>query len=84
MKIDEKFIALGKVDGSLNEAQQRLIQNEEISQANANLFLLLRGTFEASVQAQIIENYKLLAQYHKDKKAESKAEVKAEVQEAYI
>ncbi|CAA6821179.1 MAG: Ribonuclease HI-related protein 2, partial [uncultured Sulfurovum sp.] len=42
------------------------------------------GTFEASVQAQIIENYKLLAQYHKDKKAESKAEVKAEVQEAYI
>ena len=79
MKIDENFIALGQVDASLNEAQKALVKTEEISQANANLFLLLRGTFEPSVQEQIIANYKLLAQYHKDKKAEPK-----ETKEEYV
>ena len=74
MKIDENFIALGLVDGSLNEAQEALVKTEEISQANANLFLLLRGAFEPSVQEQIVANYKLLAQYHKDKKAQPKEE----------
>jgi len=76
MKIDENFIELGKVDGSLNEAQEALVKTEEISQANANLFLLLRGSFELSVQEQIISNYKLLAQYHKDKKGEPKVKTK--------
>ena len=78
MKIDENFIALGQVDGSLNESQEALVKTDEISQANANLFLLLRGAFESSVQEQIIANYKLLAQYHKDKKAEPK------VKEEYV
>jgi len=72
MKIDKDFIALGMVDGNLNEAQQALVQTDEITQANANLFLLLRGAFEKDVQEQIVSNYKLLAQYHKDKKAQSK------------
>ena len=74
MKIDDNFIALGAVDGSLNEAQEALVKTEEISQADANLFLLLRGKFDATVQEQIISNYKLLAQYHKDKKAKPKEE----------
>jgi ribonuclease HI len=68
MKIDNNFIELGKVEGVLNEAQEALVKSEEISQANANLFLLLRGAFTQEVQEQIVENYKLLAQYHKDKK----------------
>ena len=78
MKIDESFIELGKVAGVLNEAQEALLKTEEISQANANLFLLLRGSFGVEVQEQIIANYKLLAQYHKDKKAESKKEYAVE------
>ncbi|CAA6818071.1 MAG: Ribonuclease HI-related protein 2 [uncultured Sulfurovum sp.] len=68
MKKDKDFIALGKVDGVLNEAQEALVKSVAISQADANLFLLLRGKFEPSVQEEIISNYKLLAQYHKDKK----------------
>jgi ribonuclease HI len=78
MKIDKDFIALGMVDGNLNESQQALVQTDEITQANANLFLLLRGAFEKGVQEQIVSNYKLLAQYHKDKKAEPK------IKEAYV
>ncbi len=74
MKIDKDFIALGQIDGSLNEAQEALVKTDEISQADANLFLLLRGNFEQSVQEQIISNYKLLAQYHKDKKSKPKEE----------
>jgi len=72
MKIDNDFIALGMVDGNLNEAQQALVQTDEITQANANLFLLLRGAFDKGVQEQIVSNYKLLAQYYKDKKAQPK------------
>ncbi len=74
MKIDKSFIALGEVDGSLNESQKALIAKDEISQKDVNLFLLLRGDFEPYVQKQIISNYKLLAQYHKDKREKSKEE----------
>ena len=74
MKIDEKLIAQGLVNGSLNEAQKTLLKKEKISQADVNLFLLLRGDFEPHIQEEIIENYKLLAQYHKAKKSEPKEE----------
>ena len=80
MKIDNDFIELGSVDGRLNETQERLLQGEEISQANANLFLLLRGDFDASVQEQIVANYKLLAGYHKDKKAHKEKKNKKELE----
>ncbi len=74
MKIDKNFIALGEENGSLNEAQKALVVTEEISQADANLFLLLRGDFEPKIQEQIVSNYKLLAQYHKAKKADIQKE----------
>ncbi len=73
MKIDEKLIARGRVDGALNEAQEALIKGEE-SQTNVNLFLLLRGISEPNVQMQIVANYNLLAQYHKEKREEDKKE----------
>ncbi|HHS93371.1 MAG TPA: reverse transcriptase-like protein [Campylobacterales bacterium] len=72
MKIDEDFIKLGEFEGSLNATQEKLLQKEVLSQANANLFLLLKGDFDLKVQEQIVANYKLLAQYHKDKKAQPK------------
>lgn len=78
MKTDESFIELGKVEGVLNEAQEALLKTQELSQANANLFLLLRGSFTEEVQEKIIANYKLLAQYHKEKKAKPKEEYSIE------
>jgi ribonuclease HI len=81
MKIDKSFIELGKVEGALNEAQEALVQKEEMSQADANLFLLLRGAFEQEIQEQIISNYKLLAQYHKEKKTQK--DKNAQPKEAY-
>jgi ribonuclease HI len=72
MKRDEDFIKLGEFEGALNATQTQLLQKERLSQADANLFLLLRGDFDLSVQEQLVANYKLLAQYHKDKKAKPK------------
>lgn len=74
MKIDEDFIKLGEFEGALNATQTQLLQKERLSQADANLFLLLRGDFDLSVQEQLVENYKLLAQYHKDKKKKPQQE----------
>lgn len=75
MKLDNDLKKQGEHNGHLNEAQKRLLKKEAITQADANLFLLLRGDFEADVQEQIIANYKLLAQYHKNKKAQKKVKV---------
>jgi len=81
MKIDEDFIALGLSSGELNKAQFELLGEpypptqgwesrvigKELSTPQANLFLLLRGKLALKAQDQIIKNYQLLAEFHKNK-----------------
>ncbi len=82
MLINREFIEMGLYGSTLNKAQfkilgqtyppvegwESLVEEKELSQSDANLFLLLRGKLALSAQEQIIKNYKLLADFHKIKK----------------
>ncbi len=79
MIVNSEFIEMGLHGSVLNKAQCRildqsyppadgwetLVVGKELSQSNANLFLLLRGKLALSAQEQIVKNYKLLADFHK-------------------
>ena len=90
MRVDSEFIKMGMSGGTLNKAQfeilgqayppvegwEFLVLDKELSQGDANLFLLLRGKLALKAQEQIIKNYQLLADFHKQKR-EQKEEPKA-------
>jgi len=61
----------------LDEHEEALKIEKELSQSDANLFLLLRGKLALKAQEQIIKNYELLADFHKKSK-EKKEEPKKE------
>lgn len=85
MRVNSEFIALGLHDLTLNKAQfkilgqayppvegwELLVTEKELTQSDANLFLLLRGKLALQAQEQIIKNYKLLADFHKAKKEQN-------------
>jgi len=79
--IDENFIELGMQGGELNKAQCEMLGEsyppsegwesrvigKELTTPQGNLFLLLRGKLALKAQEQIIKNYQLLAEFHKNK-----------------
>lgn len=83
MKIDKNFIETGAYNDTLNKAQfkilgqpyppnegwESLVLGREISTKDVNLFILLRGELSEESQEQIVENYQLLATFHKKPKA---------------
>lgn len=89
MIVNSEFIEMGLYGSTLNKAQfkilgqsfppverwETLVVEKELSQSDANLFLLLRGKLALSAQEQIIKNYTLLADFHK-KNREKKEEPK--------
>lgn len=82
MILDKDFITLGMHNDTLNKAQFELLGESypphdgweerilelDISQSNANLFLFLRGKLSIQAQKQIIQNYQLVSDFHKQKK----------------
>ncbi|MEA1953515.1 MAG: ribonuclease H family protein [Campylobacterota bacterium] len=88
MKITESFLKSGLHNGVLNKTQLELLGEEfpsregweasvlgkELSLADTNLFLFLRGKFPLTVQKQIVENYQLVATFHKEKKKSQSSE----------
>ncbi len=82
MIVDNKFIEMGLYGGTLNKAQfeilgqsypavgewKSIVIGRELSTKDTNLFLLLRGKLALKAQEQIIKNYQLLADFHKEKK----------------
>ncbi len=87
MLISEDFIEKGMSDFTLNKAQFEIIGqpyppnkdwkvtiiNKNISQDEANLFLLLKGKLALKAQKQIIKNYQLMLEFNnnvKDNKRE--------------
>jgi len=92
MKVDSEFIKMGMSGGTLNKAQfeilgqayppvegwEFLVVGKELSQRDANLFLLLRGKLALKAQEQIIKNYQLLADFHKQKREKKTDTLKSE------
>ncbi|HIP41717.1 MAG TPA: ribonuclease HI [Campylobacterales bacterium] len=92
MKINSKFIKMGMSGGTLNNAQfkilgqfnppdegwESLVIDRELSTKDANLFLLLRGKLALKAQDQIVKNYQLLADFHKEKREPKEEEIKEE------
>jgi ribonuclease HI len=84
MQVTREFIELGIVNSILNKAQckilglsypideewQELEVNKELSLKETNLFLFLRGDLTLQVQEQIIKNYELVANFHKQQNRE--------------
>ena len=82
MKITREFIELGFVSATLNKAQcnlvgldfplndnwEELIIGKELTLKDTNLFLFLRGKLAIKAQEQIIKNYDLVANFHKEEK----------------
>ena len=91
MIVNSKFIEMGMINSTLNKAQfeilgqsyppvegwESLVIDKELSTKDTNLFLLLRGKLALKAQEQIIKNYQLLADFHKQKR-EKKEEPKEE------
>jgi len=89
MKITETFLTMGMVNGTLNQAQfelldqsyppienwENLIIGKELSLKQSNLFLFLRGNFSTQTQEQIIQNYQLVANFHKKPKKEEHSSI---------
>ena len=81
MLITEEFILMGMHDFELNKAQfkiigqkypptegwEALIVGKEISEQNANLFLMLRGKLALKAQDQIIKNFHLMLGFNNPK-----------------
>ncbi|SFV71131.1 Ribonuclease HI-related protein 2 [hydrothermal vent metagenome] len=82
MIVTEDFLALGLHNGLLNKTQMSLLGQDfpasegwkslvlgrELSLADTNLFIFLRGKFPLTVQKQIVKNYESVASFHKLKK----------------
>jgi ribonuclease HI len=99
MKINSSFIEMGLHKGELNKAQleilghsspplegwETLVEGRELSTKDTNLFLLLRGKLAIKAQEQIIKNYQLVAEFHKQKniKKEKPKEVFSDKIEIY-
>jgi len=81
MIIDEDFINYGMYNSELSKAQYKilgqsyppkegwesLILGSEISDKDANLFILLKGKLAIKAQDQIIKNYQLMLEFSKKK-----------------
>ncbi|MEA2029417.1 MAG: ribonuclease H family protein [Campylobacterota bacterium] len=81
IRVDENFIQLGMQGDELNKAQLEMLGEsyppsegwesrsigKELNTPQGNLFLLLRGKLALKAQEQIIKNYQLLAEFHKNK-----------------
>lgn len=92
MRVDSEFIKMGMSGGTLNMAQCKILglndsPNEsrealkierELSTKESNLFLLLRGKLSLKAQEQIIKNYQLLADFHKQPKEEKTTSLESE------
>jgi ribonuclease HI len=88
MQITKEFIELGIASSTLNKAQcnilgldfplnenwEELIIDKELTLKETNLFLFLRGKLAIKAQEQIIKNYELVANFHKQQKEVSKKE----------
>jgi len=84
--IDHNLIELGIAKGTLNQAQcnilridyplvdgwESLLIGKEITQKDQNLFLFLRGDLSQKAQKQIVKNYQLVADFHKQKRESTK------------
>jgi len=95
MQITKEFIELGIANGTLNKAQckilgldfplnenwEELITDKELTLKETNLFLFLRGKLAIKAQEQIIKNYDLVADFHKQKKEVSKKDKPTEAEE---
>ena len=82
MKVTSDFIEMGLYNERLNNAQFKILGQfnppdegwkssvigMELSQKDTNLFLLLRGKMALKTQEQVIKNYQLLADFHKEKR----------------
>lgn len=85
MKIDEKLIELIDFNGNLNQKQFEILNispcvdwkqkiiNQEISEHNINLLLLLCGNFSQDIQEKIVNNYKNLLAYKKWQKEQKES-----------
>ncbi len=85
MKIDDKFVELILHDFTLNKKQceilgfsfppednwDSLVLNKEISTADTNLLILLKGKLALKTQEQIVKNYKTLSNFRKPKTTNS-------------
>lgn len=86
MLITEEFILMGMHDFELNKAQfkiigqkypptegwESLIIDKELSEEDANLFLLLRGKLALKAQEQIINNFHLMLDFNSPKEKTEK------------
>ena len=93
MKITQAFLDLGVHEGLLNKTQHALLGQEfpapmdwkelvlgqEISVADSNLFLLLRGKLPLTVQKQLVANYKALSAFHKVKREQDNTHTKTSI-----
>lgn len=84
MIINEDFIEMGMSNFTLNKAQfeilgqsnppidgwESLIIGKEISENEADLFLLLKGKLALKAQSQIIKNYQLMLDFNCNKKVD--------------
>jgi ribonuclease HI len=82
MQITREFIELGFASSTLNKAQcnlleldfplndnwEELVIGKELTLKETNLFLFLRGKLAIKAQEQIIKNYDLVANFHKEQK----------------
>ncbi|MDO9304701.1 MAG: ribonuclease H family protein [Sulfuricurvum sp.] len=89
MTTDEKFIETIMCDYALNKAQlailgqpyppisgwESLVVNQNISEENINLLLLLKGKFSLKLQDQIVKNYRLMLEFN-HKKLEQSIDIK--------
>lgn len=81
MKIDKNFIELIQYDATLNkkqceilslpfpldEAWESLVLGKELSTADTNLLILLKGKLALKTQDQIVKNYKTLSEFRNPK-----------------
>ena len=89
MRINEDFLIQGMYNFTLNKAQFKILSqsyppvegwevlviDKEITQDEANLFLLLRGKLALKAQEQIIKNYNLMLEFNNinNKETQSKS-----------
>ena len=83
MKVNSEFIEMGLYGSTLNKAQFKILGQSyppngdwkssvldmTLSTKDTNLFLLLKGKLALKAQDQIIRNYQLLADFHKQQRA---------------
>ena len=86
MKVNSDFIEKGLYNETLNRTQfeilgqsyppvegwETLVLERELSTKDINLFILLRGKLAIKAQKQIVKNYQILVNFHKEDKKKSK------------